>query len=92
MIVCRAQFSVSFQAFGDLVLSALEMRDVVAGMVKSLLFGLVVGLISCYKGLSVQGGAEGVGNATTQSVVQAIVTVLGVDTLSNIVLVALFEQ
>lgn len=91
-LVCHAQFNVSFQAFWTLVLDALEMRDVVAGMVKSLLFGLVVGLISCYKGLSVQGGAEGVGNATTQSVVQAIVTVLGVDTLSNIVLVALFEQ
>jgi phospholipid/cholesterol/gamma-HCH transport system permease protein len=91
-LVCQGQFGVNFHAFfGEMVLEALTKRDVVAGMVKSLLFGLVVGLIACYKGLSVKGGAEGVGNATTQSVVQAIVTVLGVDTLSNIVLVALFE-
>lgn len=91
-LVCKAQFSLSFSAYRPLVVDALELRDVVAGFVKSLLFGVLVGLISCYKGLSVRGGAEGVGNATTSSVVQAIVAVLGFDTLTNIVLVALFEQ
>lgn len=90
-LVCKAQFNVSFLGFGPLVLDALELRDIVAGAVKSLLFGMLVGLIACYKGLSVRGGAEGVGNATTSSVVQAIVAVLGVDTLFNVVLVALFE-
>lgn len=91
-LVCKGQFNISFLAYGPLVLESLVMRDIVAGVVKSLQFGLLVGLISCYKGLSVRGGAEGVGNATTQSVVQAIVTVLGFDTLTNVVLVALFEQ
>jgi phospholipid/cholesterol/gamma-HCH transport system permease protein len=60
--------------------------------VKSLLFGLLVGLISCYKGFAVRGGAAGVGSSTTDSVVQAIVTVLGFDTMINVILVALFES
>ena len=55
------------------------------------MFGLIIGLVSCYKGLSVRGGAAGVGDATTSSVVTAITTVIGFDTLFNVVLVALFE-
>jgi phospholipid/cholesterol/gamma-HCH transport system permease protein len=47
-------------------------------------FGLVIGLIACYQGLTVTGGAEGVGKATTDSVVIAITAVIGFDTLFNI--------
>ena len=90
--VCKAQFNISLTAYRPLVLDALVIRDLVAGFVKSLVFGLLVGLISCYKGLSVKGGAEGVGASTTASVVQTIVAVLGFDTLINIILVALFER
>ena len=69
---------------------SLLVRDIVAGMVKSLLFGLIISLISCYKGLTVRGGAAGVGDSTTSSVVAAITTVIGFDTLANIILVALY--
>jgi phospholipid/cholesterol/gamma-HCH transport system permease protein len=60
-------------------------------VLKSFLFGLIIGLVACYKGLTVRGGAAGVGDATTSSVVTAITTVIGFDTLFNIVLVALFD-
>jgi phospholipid/cholesterol/gamma-HCH transport system permease protein len=90
--VCKMQFRLSLLSFGQLVMDALVFRDIVAGTIKSVLFGLLVGLISCYKGFAVRGGAAGVGNSTTDSVVQAIVTVLGFDTLINIILVALFES
>ncbi len=63
-------------------------RDIVAGTLKSLFFGAIIGLVACYKGLAVQGGAAGVGDATTSSVVSAIATVIGFDTVFNIVLVA----
>ena len=89
-LVCKAQFLLSFLSFGQVVMDSLVFRDIVAGSVKSLIFGLLVGLISCYKGLAVRGGAAGVGNSTTGSVVQAIVAVLGFDTLINIILVAMF--
>jgi len=90
-IVCQAQFGMSFRYFWDLVLDNLIVRDIVSGELKSLLFGLIVGLISCYKGLTVTGGAAGVGAATTAAVVTTITTVIGADTLFNIALVILYE-
>jgi phospholipid/cholesterol/gamma-HCH transport system permease protein len=52
---------------------ALLIRDLVTGMVKSAVFALLIGLVSCYRGFYVQGGAEGVGTNTTASVVTSIV-------------------
>jgi len=63
----------------------------VGGIVKSFLFGLIIGLISCYKGLAVTGGAAGVGTSTTSSVVTAITVVIGADTLFNIAMVLMYE-
>jgi phospholipid/cholesterol/gamma-HCH transport system permease protein len=47
--------------------------DLVTGMVKSVVFALLIGLVACYRGFHVQGGAEGVGTSTTASVVASIV-------------------
>ena len=85
-------FDIPLQRFLNDALESLLIRDIIAGTVKAFLFGLIIGLVSCYKGLAVKGGAAGVGDATTSSVVTAITTVIGFDTLCNIVLVALFDQ
>ena len=50
--------------------------DIYHGLVKAAVFGLILSVIGCYKGYSTTGGAEGVGKATTQSVVLATVTIL----------------
>jgi phospholipid/cholesterol/gamma-HCH transport system permease protein len=89
--ISSVQFGMSGQYFIDNVLDSLLIRDLVAGAVKSFLFGLIIGLVSCYKGLAVTGGAAGVGSSTTSSVVTAITTVIAFDTLANIVLVAIYE-
>ncbi|HKA54715.1 MAG TPA: ABC transporter permease [Candidatus Binatia bacterium] len=52
---------------------ALLISDIVTGMVKSVVFALLIGLVSCYRGFYVHGGAEGVGTNTTASVVTSIV-------------------
>jgi phospholipid/cholesterol/gamma-HCH transport system permease protein len=52
---------------------ALLISDLVTGMVKSAVFALLIGLVSCYRGFYVRGGAEGVGTNTTASVVTSIV-------------------
>src|SRR5437867_6771886 len=51
-------------------------QDVVMGFIKAVIFGAMVGLISCYKGLNCREGAEGVGRATTEAVVYASITIL----------------
>src|SRR6266513_1997504 len=89
-LISRAYFSIAFVYFLDLVRDALLIRDIVTGVLKSFLFGLLISAIACYRGLSVKGGAEGVGIATTSSVVTAITTVIGFDTLFNIVYIVFF--
>ena len=89
-LISRAYFSIAFVYFQDLVLHALLIRDIVIGILKSFMFGLLIGAIACYRGLTVKGGAAGVGTATTSSVVTAITVVIGFDTLFNIVYIVFF--
>lgn len=59
--------------------------DIAHGLIKCVVFGIIIALISCYKGFTTEGGAEGVGKATTQSVVISMVLILVSDTfLTNI--------
>src|SRR5690349_16612476 len=89
-LISKAYFSIAFPYFIDLVRDALLIRDLITGVLKSFLFGLLIAAIACYRGLSVKGGAAGVGTATTSSVVTAITVVIGVDTLYNVVYVNFF--
>jgi phospholipid/cholesterol/gamma-HCH transport system permease protein len=50
--------------------------DVVVGLIKAVVFGGIVAMIGCYKGLSCGEGAEGVGRATTEAVVYSSITIL----------------
>lgn len=83
--VSHAYFSIPFVYFLDLVRDALLIRDIITGVLKSFLFALLIGAIACYRGLTVRGGAAGVGIATTSSVVTAVTTVIGFDTVYNVV-------
>jgi phospholipid/cholesterol/gamma-HCH transport system permease protein len=58
---------------------ALLMRDIVSGLIKSLVFAVIITKIGCYEGFTVQGGAEGVGRSTTASVVKSIFSVIAAD-------------
>jgi phospholipid/cholesterol/gamma-HCH transport system permease protein len=89
-LISRAYFSIPFVYYRDLVLQSLLMRDIITGILKSFMFGGLIGAIACYRGLTVRGGAAGVGIATTSSVVTAITTVIGFDTLFNIVYIVFF--
>jgi phospholipid/cholesterol/gamma-HCH transport system permease protein len=53
-----------------------EIWDVCVGLIKAFVFGFVIATIGCWQGLKAEGGAEGVGRATTRSVVIASICVL----------------
>ena len=89
-LICKAYFSIAFPYFIDLVKDSLLIRDIVTGILKSFLFGLLIAAIACYRGLTVKGGAAGVGSSTTSSVVTAITTVIGFDTLYNVVYITFY--
>src|SRR6266571_7131270 len=54
-------------------------RDFITGIIKSAFFGVVVTLIGCYNGLSTEGGTEGLGRATTATVVHVTMGVIVAD-------------
>ncbi|MBM3285136.1 MAG: ABC transporter permease, partial [Candidatus Aminicenantes bacterium] len=54
----------------------LELWDVASGLVKAAIFGVVIAVIGCWQGLKTEGGAEGVGRATTRTVVLASISIL----------------
>jgi phospholipid/cholesterol/gamma-HCH transport system permease protein len=54
----------------------LELWDVLSGLIKSSIFGLVIAIVGCWQGLKAEGGAEGVGRATTRTVVIASISIL----------------
>ena len=58
---------------------ALLLRDVVTGLVKSVMFGAVITAVGCHEGFSTGGGAEQVGRSTTSAVVMSIFLVIVVD-------------
>lgn len=88
--VSKIYFSIAFVYFVDLVKDALLIRDIITGVLKSFMFGLIIAGIACYRGLTVRGGAAGVGTSTTSSVVTAITTVIGVDTIYNMIYTVFF--
>ena len=60
-------------------IDALQLQDIVTGIVKSVAFAVIIGLVGCHQGLRTSGGAEGVGRATTTAVVLSIVLIIGAD-------------
>jgi phospholipid/cholesterol/gamma-HCH transport system permease protein len=60
-------------------LETVDEGDFLSGVGKSVVFGLIIAVVGCYKGLNVHGGTEGVGRATTQTVAVASVAVLLAD-------------
>jgi phospholipid/cholesterol/gamma-HCH transport system permease protein len=63
---------------------ALGLWDVGSGMLKSVFFALNVSLIACQRGLATEGGAEGVGRATTSAVVTSLFALVVVDALFTV--------
>ncbi|MDD4179790.1 MAG: ABC transporter permease, partial [Candidatus Margulisbacteria bacterium] len=51
----------------------LVLWDVYGGLIKTAVFGMIIAIIACYKGLHTKGGAKGVGEATTSSVVTTLI-------------------
>lgn len=59
--------------------AALGWYDILTGMLKALIFGGAIGLVSCYKGFNCRAGAEGVGRACTEAFVSSFIAILVLD-------------
>jgi phospholipid/cholesterol/gamma-HCH transport system permease protein len=83
-------YGMNTQTFFDPVQVYLTWFDVICNFVKSWFFGLLIVSVACFEGMSVRGGAAGVGRSTTTSVVVAYSSILGANFLLTIFLNALY--
>lgn len=72
----------SFHLYWTQIFDNLSFEDVIPAFVKSFFFGLVVGLVGCYKGFNTQRGTEGVGLSANSAVVLSSVLIFVVDLLA----------
>lgn len=77
---------VSAASFLGRIHNWVDPQDIIGGLIKAAVFGLLIALIACYKGFNARGGAKGVGLATNEAVVMASVTVLISDYFLSILL------
>ena len=76
LLIGVTELNLSAAFYVNSLLQVLLLEDVFSGLGKSVFFAYFIGAIACYQGLTVTGGADGVGRATTRTVVAASITVL----------------
>jgi phospholipid/cholesterol/gamma-HCH transport system permease protein len=67
------------EVYMQAIIENVEFSDLTSGLIKAVIFGFLIPVISTYKGFMARGGAKGVGIAITQSVVYAILTIVIAD-------------
>jgi phospholipid/cholesterol/gamma-HCH transport system permease protein len=70
---------VSYTTYYDSMRDALKLKEIGNGLIKSIMFGGIVALVSCYVGFKTTGGARGIGRSTTRSVVLSFMLILVAD-------------
>jgi len=76
MVIGTTELHVNWHFYIRTVRDTLVLDDVMSGLGKSPFFGLIIGTIACFNGLQTRGGTEGVGRATTKTVVTASIAIL----------------
>jgi phospholipid/cholesterol/gamma-HCH transport system permease protein len=69
----------------DTTLEAMLVKDVLSGLVKSVVFAAIIAMVGCYMAFVVKGGAEGVGKATMVSVVTSLIFIILADCFFTVI-------
>ena len=78
-IIATVKLGFNAQTYLRNTVDFVQTDDVVSGLVKAAVFGVLIALMGCYQGYNSKGGAQGVGQATTSAVVAASVLILAFD-------------
>jgi phospholipid/cholesterol/gamma-HCH transport system permease protein len=85
MVIGYTYLDIGIEPFFNQVINALVLKDILTGLIKSLVFAWIIVAVSAHFGFRVKGGAEGVGRATTASVVTSIFLVILADSILGLV-------
>jgi phospholipid/cholesterol/gamma-HCH transport system permease protein len=80
------QMEIPFRAFLSDLRDIVQLKDVVNGVLKSLCFAFIIGVVSCHQGLTTIGGPRGIGRSVTKAVVNSIVLIVIFDYLITLIL------
>jgi phospholipid/cholesterol/gamma-HCH transport system permease protein len=83
---------VSFRLYFDRAFSNMDFADYVPSSLKTMVFGFIIGTVSSYLGYNTKGGAEGVGRASTRSVVLTSILLIVTNVILVKIIIFLFPQ
>lgn len=69
MVISQHEFNVDYHLYSNTIRQYVELADMLDGLGKTVVFGFLIGVVGCYNGLTTRGGTEGLGRATTGTVV-----------------------
>lgn len=88
-LVALYELKLRSSLYWSMAFNSLSYNDLIAGLSKPLVFGFIVALVGCHKGLRTRGGTQGVGRSTTESVVAASILVIVSDFFLNKLIIEL---
>lgn len=88
MVIVKIHMGIPFTQFMDRIYEYMEIRHIMLGLLKAPLFGMIIAVIGCYRGLQVQKGTD-IGKYTTRSVVDAIFYLIIINSLISLLSIEL---
>jgi phospholipid/cholesterol/gamma-HCH transport system permease protein len=85
-VLAVSSLKIPFVAYFQQTAKAILFKDFITGLIKSGIFAIIISQIGAYQGFHVKGGAEGVGQSTTLSVVSSIFLII----LADVIFTAIF--
>ena len=86
ILISVTALGIPFETFWANMTAQAKLVDFLTGVIKGGVFGLLIGVIACGNGLKVSGGAAGVGQATTNTVVECVVAIV----IADLIFTAMF--
>lgn len=77
--ICVYKLGISSSLYLNITFDSLLLKDLFTGLAKTVFFGMIIALVSCYEGFNAEGGAEGVGRATRHAVVETFILIIAAD-------------
>ncbi len=90
-IICVFKLGMHASMYLNMIAQAVDIPDILTGLLKAVVFAGIIALVGCHEGLHVKGGAEGVGRATTFSVVISFILIIMADCLFTTLFYFIFK-
>lgn len=91
-VICVNRLGINSIMYWEMVCDSLRLRDVAVGILKTVFFAMIIATVGCHQGLKVKGGADGVGNATTASVVRSFILIIMFDCVITFIFYFMFKS